>query len=135
MSECQKGSFDQFVEKRLSGTLRSDVASNSAVICSAGPGHPVVFVSDAFHAHTGYSLADVIGKNLAILQGDETEKEAVDKFRHLLRTGSSGTILITNYRKDNTRFLHECELRPIHDGEGNLTHFAAIQRPVELAVS
>ncbi len=133
MSEDERETFADFVHQRLRGTLKKDVETNSAVICLAAPGYPVVFVSEAFQSHTGYSPSEVIGKSLALLQGDETETEAVEHFRHLLRTGSAGTIRITNYRKNKTRFLHECELRPIHNAEGKLTHFAAIQRPVRVS--
>lgn len=100
------------------------------MICAVSPGNPVVYVSEEFRAHTGYSLSDVIGQSLAILQGEETEEEAVERFRYLISTGTAGRVRITNYKKDKTKFLHECELRPIRDIDGNLTHFAAIQRSV-----
>lgn len=100
------------------------------MICSADPGNPVLYVSEEFEAHTGYSPAEAVGRNLSFLQGPDTEADAVELFRHLLRTGGAGTIRITNYRKDKSRFLHECDLRPVRDGAGKVTHFIAIQRPV-----
>ncbi len=124
------GLYDRFIEARLKPAERADVEGESVVVCDAGPGNAVLFVSDAFEAHTGFCRTEVIGRNLAFLQGPETEAEAVESFRDLMRTGRAGRIRITNYRKDGARFLHECEFRPVRDGSGDITHFIAIQRPV-----
>ncbi|MEO1678362.1 MAG: PAS domain-containing protein [Pseudomonadota bacterium] len=122
--------FYEFISTALDASDQSEVEGHSAVICLAEPGHPVLFVSEEFEAHTGFTPAEAIGRNLSFLQGPETEPEAVELFRHLLRTGGAGTIRITNYRKDKSPFLHECDLRPVKDASGNVTHFIAIQRPI-----
>ena len=102
----------------------------SAVVCLAAPGVPVVYVSSAFEAHTGYRPDEAIGRGLSFLQGPDTEPEAVSEFRRLIAEGAPGKIRITNYRKNGTRFVHECELRPVRDTDKKVTHFIAIQRPV-----
>ncbi|MGL4237590.1 PAS domain-containing protein [Tabrizicola sp.] len=122
--------FAEFVAQRLDAEERDGLAGESVVICFAAEGNQVLFVSEAFERHTGYPAQEAIGRNLSFLQGPETEPEAVEKFRHLISTGSAGTVLITNYRKDGSRFLHECEFRPVRDGSGIITHFITIQRPV-----
>lgn len=120
--------FAAFVEDRVDEDLRSDALAHSSVVCAATPGAPVIFVSDAFEAHTGYSRQEALGRSLSFLQGPNTEKKAVDRFRTLIATEEAGTICITNYRKDGTPFVHACEMRPIHDERGQVTHFIAIQR-------
>jgi PAS domain S-box-containing protein len=122
--------FAKFVEQRLDADAREGLAGQSAVICSAEAGNQVIFVSAAFEQHTGYSVAEAVGRNLSFLQGPETEEAAVEEFRRLIRGGIAGTVLITNYRKDGTRFVHECEFRPVRDASGKVTHFVTIQRPV-----
>jgi PAS domain S-box-containing protein len=122
--------FTRFVEDRLDDDARASLLGESAVICSAERGNAVLFVSEAFERHTGYSVEEAIGRNLAFLQGPDTERAAVQEFRRLIDTGSPGMIRITNYRKDGTRFVHECEFRPVRDGTGRITHFVTIQRPV-----
>lgn len=67
-----------------------------------------------------------IDRNLAFLQGAETE--AVDLLRRLIRRREAGTVRITDYRKDRSKFTRECELRPIRDAGGTVTHFFVIQR-------
>jgi len=122
--------FDQFLEEHWDSDSHDAVRSYSAVVCLATPGVPVLYVSDAFEAHTGYSPQEVIGRGLTLLQGPDTEAEAVSQFRDLIQNGEAGTVRITNYRKDGARFIHECELRPVHDDSQTVTHFIAIQRPV-----
>lgn len=122
--------FDLFIEHSLEPSERAVVGGQSAVVCDAGPGNLVVFVSSAFEAHTGYRQDEAVGRNLSFLQRPDTEPEAVELFRYLIRNGTAGTVRITNYRKDKTRFLHECELRPVRDAAGGITHFIAIQRPI-----
>jgi PAS domain S-box-containing protein len=122
--------FADFVEQRLDADARESLAGQSAIICSADRGNIVLYASEAFERHTGYPLAEAIGRNLSFLQGPDTEEDAVEEFRRLIRTGTAGMVRITNYRKDGTRFVHECEFRPVHDSTGKITHFITIQRPI-----
>ncbi|MFP7675485.1 PAS domain-containing protein [Marivita sp. S0852] len=122
--------FDDFIDQHVDTGFGEEAKSNSAVICLAGSGNIVIYASEEFEAHTGYSASEAVGRNLSFLQGPDTEAEAVEYFRELIKTGSAGTVRITNYRKDGTPFLHECEFRPVKDENGTVTHFVTIQRPV-----
>jgi PAS domain S-box-containing protein len=122
-------SFERFIRSRLDEEERQRMAGESAVVCSAAAGNPVLFVSETFERHTGYPPSMVIGRNLSFLQGAATEASSVARFRHLIGRAEAGTVQITNYRKDGSAFVHECELRPVRDAGGALTHFVAVQRP------
>jgi adenylate cyclase len=39
-------------------------------------------------------------------------------------------VVLSNYRKDGTRFWNELSISPIYDGAGNLTHFVGIQMDI-----
>lgn len=127
MTEIDEGAF---AIEDLDKGLSDEIEKHSAVVCLAAPGTPVVYVSDAFEAHTGYAPQEALGRNLAFLQGPASEADAVEQFKTLISTATPGTVRITNYRKDGTPFLHECEMRPVRDKAGTLTHFVAIQRLV-----
>ncbi|MEO0918206.1 MAG: PAS domain-containing protein [Pseudomonadota bacterium] len=124
-------SFDRFLDDHFPQGAEIDaLRDHSAVVCLATPGVPVVYVSSSFEAHTGYTPEEAIGRGLSFLQGPESEPEAVEEFRRLISNGEAGKVTITNYRKDGSRFMHECELRPVQNTEGTVTHFIAIQRPL-----
>ena len=121
--------FEQFAQATRDGAYRAAMTSSSSVVCLAAPGTPVLYVSPLFTAHTGYTLEDVRGRSLSLLQGPETEPEAVDWFRRLIAARRAGRVAITNYRRDGTMFRHRCDLRPIWSPAGDVTHFVAVQRP------
>ena len=122
--------IDSYIDRTVAPEEREDAKQHSSVVCLATPGTPVVYVSDAFEAHTGYPPRDVIGRNLSFLQGPDTEPESIQKFRDLIRNEESGMVRITNYRADGTKFMHECDFRPVRDKNERVTHFIAIQRLV-----
>ena len=49
------------------------------------PGLPLVYVNAAFEALTGFESEEVLGRNCRFLQGETTEKPAVDKIKHALQ--------------------------------------------------
>ncbi len=125
--------FEDFIQSKLTSSHSETMRSNSAVICLATPGTPVIYVSDAFEEHTGYTASEIIGKSLNILQGPASEPEAIEKFRYLIQSRVQGFVKITNYRKDGTEFIHECEMRPVFGENDEISHFIAIQRPCSVA--
>jgi len=46
---------------------------------------PLVYVNAAFEALTGFESEEVLGRNCRFLQGETTEKPAVDKIKHALQ--------------------------------------------------
>ena len=94
------------------------------------PDNPVIYVSDAFEAQTGYTADEVIGRNCRFLQGPETNAHAVQAIRSALRAQTIFTIDLLNYRKDGTSFLNRLRIRPIYDADGGLMYFAGAQNPV-----
>lgn len=119
---------DAFLEKAIAPSAMDEAKQQSSVVCTAERGNPVLYVSDAFEAHTGYAPAQAIGRNLSFLQGPATEPEAVAAFRDLISSGKAGRVRITNYRRDGTTFVHECDFRPVRDAKDQVTHFIAVQR-------
>jgi diguanylate cyclase (GGDEF)-like protein/PAS domain S-box-containing protein len=92
------------------------------------PEHPVVYVNPGFEALTGYSAADLIGKNLRLLQADDRDQDARHRLREALRLGESCRVLLRNYRKDGTVFWNEMTVLPLRDAQGGITHFAGHHR-------
>jgi diguanylate cyclase (GGDEF)-like protein/PAS domain S-box-containing protein len=89
---------------------------------------PVLYVNPGFEALTGYPAAEIIGKNLRLLQRDDREQDGRQRLRDALKQGESCRVLLRNYRKDGSVFWNEMTVLPLKDAAGKITHFAAHYR-------
>ena len=106
-------------------------ASNGIVISDASlPDYPIIYANPAFLAMTGYSEAEVLGRNCRFLQGPGTDPDAVTTLRDAVRDRRHCQTLLLNYRKDGTEFWNEITVSPVNDPEGNPTHFVGVQTDV-----
>ena len=94
------------------------------------PDNPLVFVNPAFERTTGYSAAEVLGRNCRFLQGPDTDPAAVRLVREAVQREQHATITLRNHRKDGSAFWNELSLSPVYDAHGELTHFVGIQADV-----
>lgn len=78
-------------------------------------GCPLVSVSDQFLLTTGYTRAEVIGKNLRLLQGPGTEADSVNELRAAISTPRETTVLITNYTREGSKYQNCVSLKPVVD--------------------
>ncbi len=103
-------------------------------ITLAGPvyqDNPVVYVTQTFRELTGYSLSAVRGENLRLLQGPDTEPDAVDALSEAVEIWEPVTVELWNYRADGERFRNRVSLVPLPDDEGMLANWAGLQERVE----
>ena len=104
---------------------------NSVIISDAQhPDMPIIFVNPAFERLSGYTAAEIIGRNCRFLQGHDRDQDARHEIRHALAQGQEITTLLRNYRKDGTLFYNELTISPIWDAAGVLTHFVSFQNDV-----
>jgi len=92
------------------------------------PERPVVFANRSFEALTGYSAAELLGRNLRFLQADDREQDGRHRLREALGRGACCRVLLRNYRKDGTVFWNEMTVMPLLDADGRVTHFAGHHR-------
>src|SRR5471030_824374 len=98
------------------------------LIDAQGRDHPVVYVNPAFEALTGYSAAELTGRNLRLLQADDREQDGRHRLRDALSRGENCRVLLRNYRKDGTLFWNEMTVLPLRHPDGSITHFAGHHR-------
>jgi PAS domain S-box-containing protein len=91
---------------------------------------PLVYVNPAFESITGYSAAEVLGKNCRFLQGPATDRQALDEIRRGIKAQRDTNVLLRNYRKDGSLFWNELLIAPIRDEQDRLTHFVGLQNDV-----
>jgi len=118
--------------KLSEGTLRVyeralAATQNGVVITDATQDdHPIAYVNPAFLKITGYSHAEVVGKNCRILNEKAREQAALDDVRQAIATGQPCSVLLRNHRKDGEAFWNQLSIAPIEDKNGRLTHFVGV---------
>jgi diguanylate cyclase (GGDEF)-like protein/PAS domain S-box-containing protein len=90
----------------------------------------IEYVNAKFEQITGYTLAEVRGKNPRILQSGETERQV---YRHLWETVTSGQEWrgeLSNKKKNGEIYWEQLLISPIKDDEDQITHFLAIKEDI-----
>ncbi|QJE02096.1 PAS domain-containing protein [Massilia forsythiae] len=85
--------------------------------------NPIVFVNPAFCELTHYADADIVGKNCRVLQGDDTDPEAVAALRRAVCENRSVAVDILNYKADGHPFWNAVFIGPIHDAGGRVLYW------------
>jgi diguanylate cyclase (GGDEF)-like protein/PAS domain S-box-containing protein len=119
MTEFDQGLYRRLVESSPEGVVLID---------AQGTDHPVIYVNPAFEALTGYSAAELIGRNLRLLQADDREQDGRHRLRDALSRGETCRVLLRNYRKDGSLFWNEMTVMPLRHADGCVTHFAGHHR-------
>lgn len=88
--------------------------------------NPVVYLNHAFERMTGYSRAEIIGKNPRFLVERVADQSELDRLRDALRRGIGTELMLSNVRKDGSEYWSELSLSPIRDEQGELTHYVSI---------
>jgi diguanylate cyclase (GGDEF)-like protein/PAS domain S-box-containing protein len=116
--------FDADLYRRLVESSPEGVV----LIDAQGTDHPVVYVNRAFETLTGYSAAELIGRNLRLLQADDRDQDGRHRLRDALSRGETCRVLLRNYRKDGSLFWNEMTVMPLRHPDGCVTHFAGHHR-------
>ncbi len=90
----------------------------------------ILYVNKGFENVTGYSRAEVLGKNPSLLQGPDTDAGVIGRLKDNLAHGKRFEGETFNYRKDGTRFRLHWSIDPVTDQTGTVTHFVSVQRDI-----
>lgn len=100
----------------------------------AGPAYrdtPVIYANETTRALTGYTLAELQGENLRLLQGPDTEADAVERLHEAIDIWERVTVDLWNYRQDGTRFRNRVTLVPVPDDSGMIHNWLGVQAAVD----
>jgi len=111
--------FRRLVESSPEGVVLVDAQN---------PDQPAIYANPGFQTLTGYSAAELLGRNLRFLQGDDRDQDGRLRLREALGRGESCRVLLRNYRKDGTVFWNEMTVSPLLGADGRVTHFAGHHR-------
>jgi PAS domain S-box-containing protein len=94
---------------------------------AVSPDMPVVYVNAKFEEMSGYSSAEMLGRNCRHLQGAESGQTGLVAIRQAIREKTNGYAVLRNFRKDGSLFINELFISPIRAANGEVTHFLGIQ--------
>ena len=104
--------------------------TSNAVIISDKEGR-IEWVNDGFSRVTGYSLDEVKGRKPgSFLQGADTEPSTIAVMRDGIQTGAGFEVEVLNYHKSGLPYWIHAEVQPLHDANGTLMGFMAIETDI-----
>lgn len=91
----------------------------------------IVWVNSAFEALTGYTLAEIVGRNPGtLLQGPETDAEEAARIRLALAEARPIRAELVNYSKSGSRYWIDVNIQPIFDANNQVSQFIAIETDI-----
>jgi PAS domain S-box-containing protein len=111
-------------------SIIASVASSPLAMVLSNPRHPdnpLEVVNRAFCSLTGYTEAEIIGRNCRFLAGAETDEATTEQIRAAIRNRAPVLADILNYRRDGTAFRNGVMITPIYAPDGNLRWFLGSQ--------
>ncbi|QBX37682.1 response regulator [Brevundimonas sp. S30B] len=94
------------------------------------PDNPIVFANAAFVEMSGYSHAEILGRNCRFLQGAGTDRDTVSQVRQAIEDRTDIAVEILNYKRDGSAFWNALFVSPVFAPDGRLVYFFASQLDV-----
>lgn len=96
-------------------TLALQVTQAPFAIMRTGVDRKISWVNDAFHALSGFSLEEAVGRTPgSLLQGPGTDRETICKLREALNSLRQVRAEILNYKKSGETYWAELTITPLH---------------------
>ncbi len=90
----------------------------------------ILYANQTFTRQTGYTLAEVKGKNPRILHSGKTPKSVYDAMWATLTQGKLWEGELYNKRRDGSEYIEFAKISPVRDGSGKVTGYLAIKDDV-----
>ncbi|MEO0989948.1 MAG: diguanylate cyclase, partial [Pseudomonadota bacterium] len=111
-----------------------DYTSDSILVTEAEPivgdGPRIVWCNPQFERMTGYTLAEIKGKNPRFLQGPASPRAPLDRISAALETWQPVVEIVQNYTKSGDLFFAELSITPVADAAGHYRFWVSVQRDV-----
>ena len=91
------------------------------------PDNPIIYSNQAFLDLSGYTMAEVIGRNCRFLQRNDTKQASVRVLHDAVQNGTDARAIVKNYTKDGKVFYNDLLISPIRGKDGTVTHFLGMQ--------
>ena len=115
-------------EKLLQLSSAVEQSPISTIITNAAT--EIEYVNPRFTELTGYTQAEVLGRNPRLLQSGHTSSETYREMWETVVAGKTWRGLLYNKKKNGELYWEDTAISPILDPSGRTTHFLAIKEDV-----
>jgi PAS domain S-box-containing protein len=116
--------------QQLSRTLMAAIEQAAEDIMITDPDGNIQYCNPSFQRITGYSGADVIGKNPRFLKSGRHDAEFYRQMWETMKAGKTWTGRFTNRRRDGSLVIEDATISPISDASGKPQGYVAVKRDV-----
>ncbi|MEX0987415.1 MAG: PAS domain S-box protein [Bacteroidales bacterium] len=90
----------------------------------------VEYVNPAFETITGYSLQEMKGRNMNIVQSGKTEKRVYEELWSTIKQGKVWKGEIHNRRKNGKLYMESMSINPVRDRNGTVANYLAVKEDI-----
>ena len=90
----------------------------------------IEYANTTFVRNTGYTLAEVLGRNPRILQSGKTQAATYMAMWDALRHGQTWKGEFYNRRKDGSEYIEFATITPIRQPDGRISHYMAVKEDI-----
>jgi len=90
----------------------------------------IEYVNDAFVDKSGYGRDEILGRNPNFLKSYKTPKQTYEALWFTLNKGQVWQGEFINRRKDGSEYPDRAIIAPLHQPDGRITHYVAIQEDI-----
>jgi len=119
--------------KRAEDQLRQlsrAVEQSPASIVITNPAGDIEYANPKFFEITGYTLAEVLGKNPRVLKSGEKNPESYRELWQTIASGKEWRGEFHNKKKNGQLYWESASISPIRDVAGGITHYLAVKEDI-----
>jgi PAS domain S-box-containing protein len=116
-------------EAELRKLLRAVEQSPSSIVITDRGGR-IEYVNASFEALTGYTSAEVLGRNPRFLKSGMTSAETYRELWRLIPEGGTWRGELSNRSKDGQLFWEHAAISGLKDENGKVTHYIAVKEDI-----
>jgi diguanylate cyclase (GGDEF)-like protein/PAS domain S-box-containing protein len=116
-------------ERGLRVRERAMYASVNAIVitcCADGADNVIEYVNPAFEQITGYTLAEVKGRNPRFMRVDDSDLHEQQRIHDAVSCRQSVRAVLRNRRKNGEIFWNDLRIDPVASLDGDVTHFVGV---------
>ncbi len=128
------GVFTDLTERKMAEEERERLAlvieQATETVIITDPKANILYVNPAFERITGYTRAEVMGRNPRLLQSGKHDAAFYQEIWNTLKRGETWSGHFINKRKDGSFYEEEATLTPVRAPSGEVVNYVAVNRDV-----